>query len=305
MSDQIPHRDDWLRFHTFLQAWHAGSLTEEDWVYRRLKDRVYLTCTRMKIRSSFNDVFHSSLIALANARHREEGSFHSYTSNVVSNEAKKILKQSFAEDRLVEKLTPNREAALEIWNRLMADRNMRRLSLTQPELNLEILKSLVGDEEITPEKLEIAVPTKDQIERVKTEFPNVSERNVRAAFEVCHSALQYASYRFTGGQIFVLGSNDKEQFLVNKIRKLSNFKQRERYDELYEKFEDDEIGDEEEKELRELNRKRELQQAERLEAIRDLAELRGVSLKEVLDEFRPNQNPFHTIQSGTHELRAT
>lgn len=78
----------------------------------------------------------------------------------------------------------------------------------------------------------------------------------------------------------------KEADLLHKINNLFPNDERRRYNELYQKFKNDELKESERTELEELVYKFENLNAERIEYIGKLANLRGETLEQVMENFQ-------------------
>lgn len=79
-----------------------------------------------------------------------------------------------------------------------------------------------------------------------------------------------------------------EANLLYKINTLFNAEKRQRYNELYAKFQNENISDKEHKELLKLSDEFEILNAERLKYIGELAALRGHSLETVIKDLGIN-----------------
>lgn len=77
----------------------------------------------------------------------------------------------------------------------------------------------------------------------------------------------------------------QEADLINKINTIFTAEKRQRYNELYAKFQNETISEKENKELLKLSGEFEVLNAERLKYIGELANLRGQSLEKVIKDF--------------------
>lgn len=77
----------------------------------------------------------------------------------------------------------------------------------------------------------------------------------------------------------------EEADLLHEINNIFPSEKRQRYNELYAKFKNDDLGEKEYEELLELSNEFELLNAKRLNYIGKLAELRGQTLEQVMDFF--------------------
>lgn len=77
-----------------------------------------------------------------------------------------------------------------------------------------------------------------------------------------------------------------EAALIDKINTIYSAEKRQRYNRLYEKFQQDKITPKEYKDLSKLSDEFEILNAERLEYLSDLAKLRGKSFEETVKEFK-------------------
>jgi hypothetical protein len=83
------------------------------------------------------------------------------------------------------------------------------------------------------------------------------------------------------GNTFSLTETD----LIHKINTIYSAEKRQRYNHLYEKFQQEETSPKEHKELLKLSDEFEILNAERLQYLGELAKMRGQSLKEVMKDL--------------------
>lgn len=88
-----------------------------------------------------------------------------------------------------------------------------------------------------------------------------------------------------------------EADLLHRINNIFPYEKRRRYNELYAKFKNDELAKNEYEELLELSNEFEMLNAERLDYIGKLAELRGQSIEQLMEFFEI------TNSSNEHEVR--
>lgn len=79
--------------------------------------------------------------------------------------------------------------------------------------------------------------------------------------------------------------SSKEVDLIHKINMLFSTEKRQRYNELYGKFQQEKITPKEHKELLKLSDEFEMLNAKRLEYLGELAKMRGQSLKDVIKDL--------------------
>ncbi len=77
-----------------------------------------------------------------------------------------------------------------------------------------------------------------------------------------------------------------ENDLIHKINTIYSAEKRQRYNHLYEKFQQENITPKEHKELLKLSDEFEMLDAEKLEYLGELAKLRGQSFEKVVKEFK-------------------
>ena len=77
----------------------------------------------------------------------------------------------------------------------------------------------------------------------------------------------------------------EEADLLHQINTIFSAEKRQRYNELYARFKNEDLSENEYKELLELSNEFEILNAKRLNYIGELAELRGQSLEQVMDFF--------------------
>ena len=301
------NKGDSVLYRDFLKAFKESTDIETS-VHRKVFQKTELYCQRYKLEDRQQEIFQWTLHVLSQDRFKEGSSLDSYISKVVGEKAITVRKATQMGE-LVEVLGHSGKLAAQgIYRKMGTDRSVRRLLITRPEIQTKIIEYIAYcqpmhrvDQGSTHAILEAV------IKKIHEELRTVSESNVRNLFFSFKDNL-LLSYRAGTAKIFVgdFGrSADEESDLVSKINRLSDFDDQQRYDELYEKLADDEISESEHKELLQLTDKREEMDAKRLEYLSRLAKLRGVSLDEIIEEFRSASGLFHTLQSSTNELRAT
>lgn len=324
MKGEIQHKVDWLRYQEFLESLRERS-ESDTWIHKRVFAKSLYLCRRYKIENYLDEVTESTFEVLSKDRFKKGSSIDSYLTKVITDRAITLRRSNQVGEIMATLPEANKLVVEDAFREITSERNMRRLLISRPELPTTVVKVIVFEmvqnadlKEGNILKTEYA--EKLMLDRVKEEIPTVPENAVRTVLDALkdryedifaktfysYSGAGTARAKYSNPPYTVIENTDAEEAeLLKKIKAASDFKDQERYDELYAKFERGEISSAEHDELLKLSDQREIQEAERLELVSKLAKLRGVSFEDAISEFRSSDNPFHAFQGSTNELRAT
>ena len=313
MKDETAHKDDWIRYQDFLQTVKESPETET-WVHKRVFEKSQLYCRRFSVEDSLSHVMQWTLDVLTKQRYQKGRSLDSYLTRVIGEKAINVRKNALREE-IVDSSPEVYTTVNQIFRSMCDERNYRRLLLEKPELSVKIIK-LVEELDVrgswTVEGDIEQPPPQELVEEMQEAVPDVSQANLHRVLSLINDHV-ISAYSFD--PVWTVAATqlenpkhrvDLEGYLRKQVIRFSKFKDQERYDELYEKFERDEISQAEHDELLKLSDDREMLEARRLEYMSELAKVMGVTLDDVVEEFRSaSDQPFHTFEGNINELRAT
>lgn len=188
----------------------------------------------------------------------------------------------------------------EIFRKMSSERNIRRLLLTKPNLQRDIITRIITLEK----KDSVNAPSpKEVVHRLVEDLPDFSIQTVSNLYENLKATIKRIE---TVAKSYKDNLRSQEEGkLLAEIAKISAHSERQKYDELYSKFEEGALSPEENEELIELSDQMEILDAQRLELLSKLADLRGTSLKEIVQEYKNVGRLISPNPGSPGEIRAT
>jgi DNA-directed RNA polymerase specialized sigma24 family protein len=286
VSEEIQLENDQKLYQEFLEAWRSGTLDESNSVYQRVMQISLEICKKYNFEEDVEGIRQSCFLALAKGQYKGKSSLKIYIWKIMLNELKRRWGKNKKIVEIDDKLIDERSARIEeeVIRRMSSEKHMEKLLASRPELQRKIIQLIIGfEKERVPKRREIIR------EIQKSSEGKYSRYTIERAFDYFVVFLEGEFNRFVERtrELKVKQKNvlPEEIDLLHQINTIFSADERQRYNELYAKFQKENLTEKERNELLKLSDKFEILNAKRLAYLGELAKLREQSLEEVIKDL--------------------